>query len=527
MPLNKQKFLSSNNYNSLNKKKYIKDLIRFLFIWYVFNLAVGIIKTMNEPPRGVHQGAQCDRASIALNYYENGMNFFFPEVHETRCIDGIVSCEMPLTNYLAAMLYQLFGFNHFWFRVLTLTFLLIGLFFLHQLFCLYIKPIVSYFLIGIINASPILLFYSNNFVPDTAALGLILVAWYLFFRAFIPHHFHHPLKNHWAYTVSFSLLFGLAMAIKVTSAVQWCTMLSVLVLSNVKSLNIEIVNKKKAFQWLFLSSIIPLSWRLWSTHLAKTHNSQYFFQKIFIEPTWEKYTIDWGIYFYNWPRETFAIPLLCVISSMLLLIVFFKNKISPVLWFLSVVNTLGFGLFLSLMIAQFKYHDYYIITLLPVVVLNWIAWANFFTKNSFVKWWMRILLFAGIIWAFIFQFNYGYKQLEDRYTDGTYWEQSQQNAKDYLEFKTKLNNKGVNRNHCVLVGYDGAPNNVLYLLNLRGYRISKDHDYSSIKNFILYNKPTFFISNDSTFLNKVKSIDSNFVLIEKFKNLEAYKFIVK
>ena len=36
---------------------------------------------------------------------------------------------------------------------------------------------------------------------------------------------------------------------------------------------------------------------------------------------------------------------------------------------------------------------------------------------------------------FVYQFNYGNKQLNDRYTVGTYWEQSQQNAFDYLEFK--------------------------------------------------------------------------------------------
>lgn len=482
---------------------------------------------MNEPPRGVHQGAQCDRASIALNYYENGMNFWYPEVHETRCIDGIVSCEMPLTNYIAAFLYQLFGFDHFWFRALTLTFLFVGLFFLHQLLCLFVKPIVSYFLIGVINSSPILLFYSNNFIPDTAALGLILVAWYLFFRAFVPHAYHSPLKNHWIYTLLFSLLFGLAMAIKVTSAVQWCTMFAVVFLSNIKSFKIQLINSKMAYQWLLLSSIIPLIWRMWSNHLASTHNSQYFFQKIFIEPTWEKYAIDWGIYFYNWPRETFALPLLCIISSMLVLLIMFKNKINSVLWFLSVINTIGFVLFLSLMIAQFKYHDYYIITLLPVVILNWIAWANFFTNNSFIKWWMRIIVFAGIIWAFVYQFNYGYKQLNDRYTAGTYWEQSQQNAFDYLEFKKLIYKKGINRNQCVLVGYDGAPNNVLYLLNLRGYRISKEHTNGSIQNFIQTNKPKYFISNDSSFLSKVKSIDSNVILIEKYKNLEAYQFNTK
>ncbi len=527
MQSNKPKYLWLNNFKSLNKKKYIRDLIRFLLIWYVFNLAIGVVKTLNEPPRGVHQGAQCDRASIALNYYENGMNFLLPEVHETRCVDGIVSCEMPFTNYLAAVLYHLFGFDHFWFRVLTLTFLLIGLFFLHQLFCLFVKPIVSYFLIGIINSSPILLFYSNSFIPDTAALGLIFVSWYLFFRAFVPHSFHKPLKLHWAYTLLFSLILGLAMAIKVTSAVQWCTMLSVVLLSNFNFFKIDIINKKLAYKWLVFSTVLPILWRLWSNHLASTHNSQYFFQKIFIEPTWEKYAIDWGIYFYNWPRETFAIPLLCIVSSMLVLLVLFKSKINPVLWFISMINTLGFFMFLSIMIAQFKYHDYYIIALLPVVVLNWIAWANFFTNNAFIKWWMRIIIFAGIIWAFLFQFNYGYKQLTDRYTVGTYWEQSQQNAEDYLEFKNMLNKKGINRNQCVLVGYDGAPNNVLYLLNLRGYRISKDHDKSSIRNFIKSSKPYYFISNDSAFLTKVKSIDSNFVLIEKYKNLEAYKFLSK
>ena len=123
---------------------------------------------------GVHQGAQCDRASLAQNYYYNGLRFFYPEVNETFCGDGIVSVEMPLPSYFAAILYKFFGYNEQWFRLLTFTFFTIGMYALFLWFKLYFKTLTAFALLLIINSSPIILFYSISFITANTLLSYLI-----------------------------------------------------------------------------------------------------------------------------------------------------------------------------------------------------------------------------------------------------------------------------------------------------------------------------------------------------------------
>ena len=176
-------------------KKQLISFIKFSVIWCLFNALIGGFNHFNERPKGVHQGAQCDRASIALNYYHNGLNLLYPEVHENRCKDGIVSCEFPLSNYLTAVVYKCLKYDEKYFRILTFLFVSIGMYALLLLLTLYIKTLAAYLLLFILNTSPILLFYASNFIPDASALGLSLAAWYLFFRLYIPHHICQMLKS--------------------------------------------------------------------------------------------------------------------------------------------------------------------------------------------------------------------------------------------------------------------------------------------------------------------------------------------
>lgn len=36
--------------------------------------------------------------------------------------------------------------------------------------------------------SPVLVYYANNFIPNTASLGLVLIAWYLYANYYNRHH---------------------------------------------------------------------------------------------------------------------------------------------------------------------------------------------------------------------------------------------------------------------------------------------------------------------------------------------------
>lgn len=494
----------------------------FAVVWIAFSSASGVFQHFHKLPMGVHQSAQCDRASLAQNYYYGGMHFFYPEVNENRCIDGIVSCELPLPSFLAASVYKVFGYDEFYFRLITYLFFSAGMFALFLLFNSRINSITSMALVLTLQLSPILLFYGANFIPDICSLGLAFIAWYCFFKRHIQHPYEPSSK-----TISLQVLFvfslGLSIAIKTTSLIQFLSMLGLLIFSYIPFLKIKISQRKSLFISLLLAFSIPLSWYLWSKYLSLTHNSQYFMMSLPHSESWDKYFEAWAVYLANWPPQALSYPLIYIAASLLLFTLFLKKFIQNELYFLSVFNSFGTILFLFLMIEQFKYHDYYFICLFPAFALNWLALSDAIKKLPHNFWYLKIALFIGVLIALNFQFYTGRKNLEERYTEGNYWEQSHHRSIDIDSFRIKINAIGINRNNCVLVGYDPSPNNLLYLLHLRGHRLSKDHDQNRINDVLNSSHPQYFISNDSALTSQLKASAFQTKLELKYKYLELYK----
>ena len=272
----------------------------------------------------MHQSAQGDRASLAQNYYYGDLRFFYPEVNENRCIDGIVSCELPLPSFLAACSYKLFGFDEFYFRLITFLFYSFGMFALFLLFNARMNKTMSMALLLILQLSPILLFYGANFIPDVCSLGLAFLAWYCFFKLYIQHPFE-PNTKAIGMHILFVISLGLSVAIKTTSLIQFISILGLLVFSYLPFLKIKIPQRRTLSISLMLAFTIPLSWYLWSKYLSLTHNSQYFMMSLPHSESWDKYFEAWAVYLANWPPQALSYPIIYIAASLLILLVFLKK----------------------------------------------------------------------------------------------------------------------------------------------------------------------------------------------------------
>lgn len=142
-------------------------------------------------------------------------------------------------------------------------------------------------------------------------------------------------------------------------------------------------------------------------------------------------------------------------------------------------------------------------------------------------WYLKILALILGYWALKYQFENGSKNFEERYTEGNYWEQSHLKASDYDSMRIRLKALGLKRSDCVLVGNDPAPNNMLYLLHLKGHRYSKDHTQERMDYVMNDSKPGYLISNDSTLTVQVNEYVDSLILICKYKNIEAYRILYK
>ncbi len=147
--------------------------------------AVYYSEILGRLPFGIHDWAQSDRLSLAINFYDNGFNFFKPATHSQLSKGGIVGVEFPIQSYIAALLGCVFGRGAIssCFRVEGVLLALTGLYFLFRTaydrsrdFLLSMLPPLLLF------CSPVFVFYSASCLPDPAAVSLSLIAFFYFLR---------------------------------------------------------------------------------------------------------------------------------------------------------------------------------------------------------------------------------------------------------------------------------------------------------------------------------------------------------
>ena len=157
----------------------------FFILFLAFELILGWLEYIGLPPIGMHQGAQADRASIALNYYQESRNFFEPRVMENRAFQGVTGLEFPIIQYLVSFLYDLFGFHDSIYRIVVGIISMFGLWAVWNILGQITQKQSHRVLLWVLWASsPIFVFYQWNFLPDIPSLSLTMLGWWYFIQGY-------------------------------------------------------------------------------------------------------------------------------------------------------------------------------------------------------------------------------------------------------------------------------------------------------------------------------------------------------
>jgi 4-amino-4-deoxy-L-arabinose transferase-like glycosyltransferase len=132
---------------------------------------------------GVHSWRQADTAAMARNFYENGYNFFYPQIDWGGNLAGYCQTEFPIYSFSVAILYKFFGVHESIGRLLSIIFSLIAIYFFYKL-CLEItcdKKLAfwSSFFYTII---PTNIYYSRTFQPESLVLMSAISGTYFFYK---------------------------------------------------------------------------------------------------------------------------------------------------------------------------------------------------------------------------------------------------------------------------------------------------------------------------------------------------------
>ncbi|MCB8995574.1 MAG: glycosyltransferase family 39 protein [Bacteroidales bacterium] len=396
------------------------------------------------------------------------MHFFQPQTHNLTS-GGSASgysapSEIPFEYYFVAILYKIFGYHDFIFRMVNTLIFLLGIYYLFKTCQLLFKDFfwasaVSLFFF----TSPVLVYYGNNFLTDSSALAFSLIAWFYFIRFYQDNE-----QKDLSIASGFFLLGG---ASKISALISLVAILAIFLFDFLNIINFH--KDRKVFTRPLYSILVLLtpfliiaSWVLYARWYNSIHGSVYFSTRII--PLWSldheqiKMVLDniKGL----WLPQYFHKFSLYFLAFTFLFSIGFIKKANPLLMTANILILVGSIIYTVLWFATFKDHDYYTINLYILLVLTLL---NFFRilKNTFPlvfsSW---ILKFIFMIFL-IFNMNHARSEMNGRYNG---WWTEYKEYKDYHVITPYLRSIGIEAKDTVICLPD-MTHFTLYLMNQYGW----------------------------------------------------------
>lgn len=528
------KFTIINKYNL-----FLSGFIILLFFLSAYNL------TFNFKSTVIHQWRQADCLSIAKNYYEEGMNFFQPKIHWQEPIQGKAVSEMPLINYSVAGLWKIFGESEGIYRLFNYLIYVISIFALFNTFFKEnINPLLSFFFVSLFLTSPLLSYYSYNFLSDVPALSLSIMGFCFFIN------YCRNKRVRYFFT---ALIFATVAVLLKASAVVPLALIIIVYFIDLFRLNnlfkTEEIFKTKAITGtsILLASTGCLLWYNYATNYNNESNSSVFL--IGILPIWDlpeqEILLKIAGLFSDQMSVFMNRPMLFLFFIGVLYVIFNFKVLESIFKLAFTVSFVFFLMYILLFFKVFDVHDYYLINLMIFPVITFFCIGQILLKRGFTfkgnKWLVTSLIIIIFFNSFYSAAFYRLRTIkDDKVCD--WYPFLTPSEKDFNDFsiekyqrtmglleniRPELKRLGIKRNDLVLSVPDISPNSSLYLMDQKGHTISypdfvKDTLWKSGANF---RNCSYLVLNDSTLKNSLtfKTISGNLERIFKKSHVEIYK----
>lgn len=440
-------------------------------------------------PQSIHQWRQADCLQIAHNYLTDSWNFFSPSIHNyfsDEETSGKTIGEFPILYYFVAILWKMFGEHEFIYRLINLIIFFIGLFALYKLLKNLLNSVFWSFTLSLfLFTSPILIFYSNNFLTNVPAFSFVLIGWYYFYK------FYETQKHKWLYiTIIFFTLGGLLkMTAYISFIVIGCFYLIDIYRSLLKKKQELFPNIKNAFLPFLISVLIVFAWYAYAAYFTGIHGGKYTFNGLW--PIWEmqegqfkniKKFISEIIIHQVFNRYF----LMTLVLFLILLVIDFKklNKFILITLFLLIFGVSAFVLF---WFQALEAHDYYVINL---IILPFFVLVAFFWHLSvhYPKTYQSTILKTAFLLFLIFNIIYASNNIRMRYwghfnyndklavylcdkpeIDFWWWTGSQNPFQSLNDIESYNRSIGIGESDLVVYIPDQGFATSLYLMNQKGW----------------------------------------------------------
>lgn len=409
------------------------------------------------PPSHIHAWTQSDRYAIALNFIENGFDFFHPATYNLLTQNGITQVDFPINEFVVAIIMKISGsISPGIFRFYNLCYGIIGLFFLFQL----TKEITrsewkSFVAVIFLFSSPVYTYYQAGFLPSVPALANIIIGFYFlnkFYRS----------QNHKFFHLSI-LFFTLAALVRL----PFLIFLAAIIVQHFFDEFKRRTFRKSLFFSCCLGVLSVIGYFLYNKYLGNKYGTMFLTSFLPVE-NWDSFKEIALAIWENWVTDYFT-----VFHYALLLIgiffVFTSNEKSETSFSIALgLSLIGSCVFFVLMGQQFIHHDYYFIdSFFSGIIIGFVFLLGKISFKNRKKEILTICIVGGISLGAIYKSK---KVLEKRYADVS-WDMFGVTLRNFEGSKEFLDSLEIPENAKMLVIDAYSTNMPLIQMQRKGYTV--------------------------------------------------------
>lgn len=329
----------------------------WIFLFFIIRLW-GI----TDPPLETgHHWRQVTGLMVARNFLEVDANIFFPRVDENNGGTGIIGMEFPLLNYLHFLLSLIFGYQHWYGRLINLIVTSLGIFYFYQFIQnLWDKTLAFYASLCLLAST--WLVFSRKMMPDTFCISLMFIGLYFGYQ--------YLTNTHWKNWFLFLLFTTLGSLAKIPAIIGFVWV--VFFWWKLRPPLQKIIHQ--SFVVLITATFVYIWYFIWNPYLSETYGNWYnlgkSFSQGFAELVHNMPKVLQNFYFHSFNSFVlFGLSLYGIFQ-----IIRKKN-------FSILVISVGYGLIFGLYAIKsghfFYHHNYYMIPFIPIMAL----WAGVTLKS--------------------------------------------------------------------------------------------------------------------------------------------------
>ncbi len=146
-------------------------------VWIIFFFLLRLYGITNPPLETSHNWRQTTVTMVARNFLEKDNNIFYPRIDFAGEKTGITGMEFPFLNYLIYLCSLVFGYGHWYGRLINLLISSLGLYYFYLLIRKYFQGRIA-FMATIFLLLSVWFTFSRKIMPDTFSMSLITIGFY-------------------------------------------------------------------------------------------------------------------------------------------------------------------------------------------------------------------------------------------------------------------------------------------------------------------------------------------------------------